>query len=128
MSIARLWAWLNVSLMMKFAVLLSVGIGMASCGYLNSSQVTHSGNSCLVFIYNAPISTSAADEITPFIIFDIIDIGPLIICVFFWSFPKYVYLAALDLTPVATKYVVSEWLCNIMSLAQYSTTASGCVA
>ena len=44
------------------------------------------------------------------------------------SFPKYVYPAAFDLATVVTKYAASEWLCNIMLLAQYSTTASGCLA
>ena len=128
MSIALLRAWLNVPLMMSLAVLLSVCIGVAGCGCPSSFQVTLSGSNCLVFIYNAPISTSAAEDIIPSINFAVIDIGLIIICLLFISFPKYVYPAALDLAPVATKYAASEWLCNIISLAQYSTTASGCVA
>ena len=63
-----------------------------------------------------------------FVNFAIIDIGPLIICVLFISFPKYVYPAAPDLAPVATEYAAPEWLCNIISLARYSNTASRCVA
>ena len=116
MSIALLLAWLNVPLIMPFAVLLSVCIGVAGCGCPNSSQVTRNGSNCLLF-NNAPISASAADYITPFIIFAIIDIGPFIICLLFISFPKYVYPAALDLAPMVTIYAASEWLCNIISLA-----------
>ena len=88
---------------MPLAVLLSVYIGVAGCGCPNSSHVTLSGNNCLAFIYKAPISASAADDITPFIIFAIIDIGPLIICLLLISFPKYVYQAARERAPVATK-------------------------
>ena len=125
---ALLLAWLNVPLMIPLAVLLSVCIGVGGCGCPSSSHVTRSGSIARAFIYNAAISALAADDITPFIIFAIIDIGPLMICSFFLLFPKYVYPAALDHAPVATKYAASEWLCNIMSLARYSTSASGCVA
>ena len=65
--------------MIPLAVLLSVCIGVVDCRCPNSSQVTHNGRSCLAFIYNAPISASTADDITPFTNFAIIDIGPLII-------------------------------------------------
>ena len=108
MSIALLQAWLSVSLMISLDVLLFVCIGVAGCGYLNSSHITRSGSNCLPFIYNAPISALAAEDITLFIIFAIIDISPFIICVLFVSFPKYVCPATLDLVPVTTKYNVSN--------------------
>ena len=69
--------------MMPLSVLLSVYIGVVGYGCPNSSFVTRSGSNCLTFIYNAPISASAADDITPLIIFAIIDISLLIICVLF---------------------------------------------
>ena len=55
--------------MMTGAVLLSVCIGVTGCGCPNSPYVTRSGSNYLVFIYNAPFSSSAAEVITPFIIF-----------------------------------------------------------
>ena len=64
--------------MMPLAVLLSVYISVAGCGCPNYSHVTGSGSSCLAFIYKAPISASPADDITLFIFFAIIDIGPFI--------------------------------------------------
>ena len=93
---------------MPLAVLLSVCIGVAGCGCHNSSHVTRSGSNCRAFIYKALISASAADDITPLIIFAIIDMGPLIICLLLILFPKYVYPAARDHAPVATKYAASE--------------------
>ena len=66
--------------MMPLAVLLSIYIGAAGCGCPKSLHVTLSGSNFLAFMYNAPISASVAEDITLFIIFAIIDIGPFIIC------------------------------------------------
>ena len=60
--------------MMPLAVLSSVYIDVTGCGCPNTSHVTRSGSNCLAFIYNAPISASAAEDINSFIIFAIIDI------------------------------------------------------
>ena len=65
--------------MMPLAVLLSVYIGLAGCGCFNSLHVTCSGSNCLVFIYNASISASAAEDLTSFIIFAVIGIGSFIL-------------------------------------------------
>ena len=91
---------------MPLAGLSSICIGVVGCGCHNSAQVTHRGSNCLVFIYEAPISASAADNNTPFIVSHIIDIGPLIIYLFVGLFPRDLYPAALDLASVATKYDV----------------------
>ena len=81
------------------------------------AHVMRSGSSSRAFMYSAAISASAADDTTIFIIFAMIDIGPLMICCLLKLLPKYVYPAARDLAPVATKYAASKWLCSIMLLA-----------
>ena len=117
MSMALLLACFKVPLMMPLAVLLSVLIGVGGCGCPSSAHVTRSGSSSRAFMYSAAISASAADDTTIFIIFAMIDIGPLMICCLLELLPKYVYPAARDRAPVATRYAASEWLCSIMSLA-----------
>ena len=59
------------------AVLLSVRNGIGGCGGSNSSNIVLSGDNSSVFIYNLPTSASAADPITPLIIFASTYIGPL---------------------------------------------------
>ena len=65
--------------MMPSAVLLSVLIGVAGCRCPNSLQVIRSGSISRAFMNSAPISDSAADDITDFIIFAMMDMVPLMI-------------------------------------------------
>ena len=65
--------------MMPSAVLLSVLIGVAGCGCPNSLQVICSGSISCAFMNSAPISDSAADDITDFIIFAMMDMVPLMV-------------------------------------------------
>jgi hypothetical protein len=59
----------TVLFMIPSAVLLSVCIGVAGCGWFNSSNVIRIGTASFAFIYNPPHSASAADCITDLIIF-----------------------------------------------------------
>ena len=79
MSIALLLFYWNVPLIMPLAVLLSVLIGVAGCGCPNSLHVIRRGSISRAFINSVPTSDSAADDITDFIIFAMIDMDPLII-------------------------------------------------
>ena len=93
---------------MPHAVVLSVCIGVAGCGCPNSSHVTRNGANSCAFMYSAPISASAADDITDFITFAMTAIGPLIISLLVGLFPKYVYPPAHDLALLATRNEASE--------------------
>ena len=111
--------------MIPAAVLLSVCIGVAGCGCPSSSRVTLNGNMSCAFINNDPISASAADDITDFIILASTYIGAFKIFDLPSLLPKYVNPPARDLASLATRYAASEWLYRIMSLARYTIFAFG---
>ena len=59
------------------AVVLSVWIGVDGCLWPISSTVFHAGIACCELIYSAPISASAAEVITFFMMFAMFNTDPL---------------------------------------------------
>ena len=105
MSIALDLFCLTVPLMTPCAVLLSVNIGVAGCGWPSSSSVVLSGNACLAFMKRAAILALAADEHTFLIVFAVVAVDPLIM-VLALLFRKWIPPALLRASG-ATRYAAS---------------------
>ena len=89
--------------MIPAAVLLSVCINVAGCGWPSSSSVTCNGNISCAFIYNDPIFASTADNITVFIILASTDTGAFNIFDLPSLLPKYANPPARDLASLVLK-------------------------
>ena len=59
------------------AVVLSVWMGVGGCGWPISSAVVRAGIAWREFMYRAPISASAADDMTALMIWAIFNMAPL---------------------------------------------------
>jgi hypothetical protein len=79
---------LNVPLMYPVAVVLPVSIGVVGCLYPNSSNIVLRTAPSFALMNTAPISFSAADEITCFRTLLTIKMAPFVsFCCFWWCFP-----------------------------------------
>ena len=127
MSIALVRRGCMLLLTTPNAVLLSVCMGVFGCLCPISCRRLRIGTASHALMYNAPNSASAALDMTPFMIFDMLRIAPL--------------LGGSSVSPVKKKcppalllacgslnYDASLCTASTMSLFSYVNMASGCVA
>ncbi len=110
-----------------WAVELLVCMGVQVCGCPISLRVQCMETAVLALMNNAPSLASAANDITPLIICDILSTAPLLMGMS--SVPAMnVWLFALLQALGSDRYNVLLWIASLMLLAQCEMIASSCDA